>query len=751
MEAINIKTIFGITIILSVLAGTCSCSRELEKEEPFIENGNNQDNTGEGNPYWDWADRYPGVVSSLIERSENVEVPVRGGYAPFSFAPDTAALQSSGLYAAGGEYITIEVPEGTENLHCQIGIGYKLLDGQLRRRYYDVVRQYPLRPGKNEVMSYFGGYLYFYYPAGKVPSDDIAVTVSGAVESDDFILGVTNKMEWLERMQARAALLLNPSEDENEMAFLRWTELRSDKMVITAGIKEMATMQDPELLLKNYGTVVDSYYEFSGFDNTNQMPMRIYTDIQLPDAEQTVSMSTAKVERYGRYPIGYRRGLTDANTAWEEDILNPYYCLGIADPATEKSFLKHLLGFCEATSSNWQKSELLNWPVGKMSQRYLIAREGNIIGSDEVNYEDCVKQLNEDNPRTSDRRFMYVTLNEMQRTVMLMQLAHEYGWGMFPYLSRRCRELNFDYEENDIIHDQAANDFFVMTMSEYSGKNLYPFFKKWSFPCSEMAIRYMRNFEPLNEEFWRTFDVSKSPSFEARTPDKRFESVRPSGRLSFSMQDSDALDNWFLHGALYNVDKSTPNKPVYVRQANNLYNTDWKRAFDGDITKGIQILGHCQNKTNDTYANIPIVYLSFVGPEGLEDISQGGLIRYTGQKPSNTNLNVMKIWIPESTDLESYSEEPLTFNTLELVSSNQYYMTNYFYDIEYWDLEEKQWKPTKPDEFKFLFTHVYETYYFEETYTTTRIRYKMQPIVPGTSGYSICEYNEMNFGLVRED
>ncbi|MGM9768209.1 MAG: M60 family peptidase N-terminal accessory domain-containing protein [Candidatus Cryptobacteroides sp.] len=750
---LSVRCFLSIAMIAAFSLSVYSCAEKSIEEESFIETGGEEGEAGGGNPYWDWADRYPGVVSSMIDRVEGVNVKVRGGYEPFEFAPDSAVLQSTGLYAAGGDYITVEVPDGVTDLHCQIGIGYPLVDGQLRRRYYDVVRRYELHSGKNEVMSHFGGFLYFYYPAGKVAPSDIEVTVSGAVESDDFVLGETNRVEWMERMQARAALIKNPSEDDEEMAFLRWVELRSDKFILTAGVKEMSAIKDPEKLLENYGKVVDAYYAFAGFDNVNQMPMRVITDIQLPDAEQTVSMSAPKVERYGKYPIAFRRGLTDTAVEWEEKLLNHYYVLGIGDPTDGTSFLKPLLGFCDAVSPAWYNSDLMKWPVGKMSQRYLIAREGNIIQSDEVDYPGTIANLNKEYPRTSDARFTYPNCNEMGRTVMYMQLAQEYGWEMFPYLNKRSRELGFSYEKDPVILDQAANDFFVMTMSEYAGKNLYPFFKQWKFPCSEMAIKYMSNFDDFDEDemFWKAYNAGKNPEFVARTPDLSYADKRPSGRLEFSMPTPDDLRNWFLFAALYNVDKSTPEKTVWSRQVNSLYNTDWNKAFDGDITKGIQILGHCQNKTNDTYANIPYCYLSFVGPGALSDLGEGIFTYPASKKPANNvSPNVFRIYIPEDTDLDSYSNEPLTFNTLMLVNSNQYYMTSYFYDIEYWDMEEEVWKPTSPSEHLLLYTHLYEAYYFDETYTTTRIRYKMQPITPGTSGYSICEYNEMNFGFVKE-
>ncbi len=80
---------------------------------------------------------------------------------------------------------------------------------------------------------------------------------------------------------------------------------------------------------------------------------------------------------------------------------------------------------------------------------------------------------------------------------------------------------------------------------------------------------------------------------------------------------------------------------------------------------------------------------------------------------------------------------------------NNYYFTSYIYNIEYWDIDANEWKPTIPSEFKLLYNSNWEFYYFEKEYTTTQLKFKLQPITPGTSGYSITQFNEISFGLVK--
>lgn len=103
-------------------AGAFSCSKDLTEEAPLIDMGGSDQGGSSGNPYWDWADKFPGIVSSGIERVFGVQVPVKGGYEPLAFAPDSAVLQRTGLYVASGDQVEIVVPEGTDDLQYQIGI-----------------------------------------------------------------------------------------------------------------------------------------------------------------------------------------------------------------------------------------------------------------------------------------------------------------------------------------------------------------------------------------------------------------------------------------------------------------------------------------------------------------------------------------------------------------------------------------------------------------------------------------------------
>ena len=61
---------FLIILLSAVIAiGAFSCSKDLTEETPLIDMGGSDEGSSAGNPYWDWADKFPGIVSASIERA----------------------------------------------------------------------------------------------------------------------------------------------------------------------------------------------------------------------------------------------------------------------------------------------------------------------------------------------------------------------------------------------------------------------------------------------------------------------------------------------------------------------------------------------------------------------------------------------------------------------------------------------------------------------------------------------------------
>jgi hypothetical protein len=696
-------------VLLSVIALAIACRKDMPAEEPFIETGGGGEQKKE-NPYWDWADKFPGPVSANIERVADFEVTVEGGYQPIAYAPDSALLQSTGLFAPSDGNIEIVVPEGVVDLCWQIGMGYTLAPGQLRKRYGNIVSRGTLHAGSNSVSSYFGGFLYFCYPAGSVPAHDVTVKVTGAVQSDDYIYGQTDAREWLTRMLSRAEIIALGSEDKDSTAFLNWCELRSLKVICTMGVPEMAAMTNPQSVLDHMGNIADSYLLFGGYDPAGQPPMRIYTDIQLPDPAQTPAVQAANIFRYGGYPTGCVRGETPTAFVDEKRILSPDLLKAQNDPAYGNWYAL-LYGFGEAVQSPWQRSPLL-WQTSLQIGYYHYARTIGLWPGKVINFANHVASLNAyyDVEATNENNGdMYRSLSDDVRTTMLIQLTNHLGWGLFPYVSSRARELGLTYVEDPFLKGQEACDFFAMSACEYADEDLSPFFKKWRFPITAEAVRYAELFPAVSENFWENYNPVYIPVFDPRTPNKSL--ARPQGRLHFTMHN-DTKDTWLIEGTRWNIYDYRQGMLTAVNSNDSDSNAEWRKAFDNDGTNNDQhrtgLLGHLQTAQHSLDAHIAEYTLSF------------------------------------------RTDAPLKINTWAYWQPQLYYYANHVYDIRYWDENALEWKPTVPDRFKQDLTNSYEFYYFDESFTTSKIKFKILPrIVGAVTGYITAQCCELGVGYTE--
>lgn len=494
-----------------LLAVVFACADDIIPEEGFIPmNPENGTENSQANPYWAWVDKFPGPISQQLPRLEDTLVTVKGGYASFAFNEEVAALQSTGLYAPPGEILVVRVPEGTTGLHYRIGIhARKLANGQVRLRYEDVSVAGELVPGENRIMNWFGGFLYFYYPAEQVPASDIQVSVNGGVATHDYILGQTDWQKWIGdkvyNLQQDTVVVGTDTTFQDREA-LNWTELRSDKVIVSIGTPELKEVANPETILELYGKIVDAYYAFKGLDATGQMPIRVYTDVELPDETQTPASPGTKKYMVGEYPLGFIRGekdkIVDAGR-----ILNPYI-LQCQTAEQYEPWFTLFFAFNEMFRSSWEQSPFWKDVMDRASYYYYANRNGwwpeQVI--------DFKAYLNEQKDPLITKPFEGMTLSD-KRLTFFMQLVNEVGWELFPYLSKKSREQGFTEEWR-----QDPVDFFMMGASEYAGLNLTDFFRFWLLPISPYALNYMNKF-PNPEVFWLEYDQNKMGDFTPRTPD----------------------------------------------------------------------------------------------------------------------------------------------------------------------------------------------------------------------------------------
>lgn len=470
----KIGIIFGILLMMS-------CSEDMMKEDPsFIpENPNPDGEQLPPNEQWAWVGKYPGEISNSYQRLSNIEVKISGNYQPKTLHMETNLKywQSSGLYVPPAEEVTVVVPAGVSNLNYQIGIAdAKLPSGVKYERYEKVSTNGALTPGENKIHSNFGGPLYFYFE-GTPTTSEATLTVSGATKSVDYIMGETDKNEWL----TTVADSVNPP--------MTWGELIGKRVIFTLPLNAMKKIADPDFFLKFYDDLVELDFDVLAGLSSNDLPMpwRVYSDVQLPnDANGTA------YKVYPSYPMGYNSITADS---LEDSVIG----LPLFEGKNGDMILK---GFAGLYGMDWGNSKLLKNAIQQNSIYHFYQRRGRWSSLD-ITMKKPVEPVNR-----------YWMARDADRNTMVLQLLQEYGWSLFTYCSKRCQEEI----QTSNVPDRYKNDLFAMYACEFANADLSEFFAAWDFQVSMYAQAYMKNYAPATNKFWNTNTPSKQPSLATAEP-----------------------------------------------------------------------------------------------------------------------------------------------------------------------------------------------------------------------------------------
>ncbi len=755
-----------------------SCTKDPETEKPFLDDPTPAPEKKQ-NLLWEWAAAYPGPVSPEVERAEGCQVQVRGGYSRLIISPSTPVLQSTGLFVPMEDSIEIVVPSGVNKLHYQIGLGHKLETGQIMLRYGNCVEHGLLEAGKTQkLLSWIGGFLYFYYEPGDVPAstDPVTITVNGAIKSDDYIMGSTEQEEadWMKRMNTRANYVTlhkaDPGVTSASMPFLMWTELRSPKVILTMGIPEMVAMSKPSDVLSNLENIVDSYMWFGAYDQQNQPPLRVHTDLQVPDNRQRIGSELTWYEEinkfyYPGYPItcvrapGVDASARDAKRVITIDLLQ---CKNNITGDNFGNWYALLRGFGETFLGPWAKSPYLltstrdmgfyhyartlnNWPGGVLDFDPLVEKL-NANPPKAINYNNSLITMYEanlvrsyDDDKNADETIRSAATTKLNmRVTMLMQIVSHVGWGVFPYMSERCRELNYTNTWN-----QGSHDLFVMLVSEYAGENMAPFFDAWHFPYTQAAYDYIKQFPAITPDadglmFWKhrteTLDYLKTAVAEKNPLEKRipartvpFPAVRATGIDSILMDPTQGWEASCIH--YLPIDGTYITKWIQIDYYNDNHRVSPDNPFNDCVSEEAyarrgytKFGGHNVGSTIRTRlttvgdaayigATIPAELTSFLDTSGR--VNRFEII--TGHNPITFNALQWE-WGQSGANMQGYK----------------------IWDIEYQNTAG-EWVRTNPSEMRLLFAAVDDDvrlnwYYFKETYTTNKFRFCITGNLPAVIG-----------------
>lgn len=394
-----------------------------------------------------FADVFPGKIAEDTPIVNEQEIVIDFDYADFDYIRmniPPGNWISTGLYAPAGEAITIEVPEGVEDLDIQIGAHTDNLMGKdIWHRAPIVTYRESLETGTNEFMSPYGGLVYF-IPTEAKENVEETITVNGLVHAPYFKKGETTNETWNETVKHYDA---------------PWSELHGDRIILTLPSDVVRKVDDPEALMDKWDEMVDQYDLLIG----------VSPDLPLPHR------SVDRAQRFV-FDIQVGAGLMHAG----------YPMVGPIDRFAEEAIDLESdqlgsWGFWHEIGHQYQQKPWIWGEVGEVTTNIhsihieeYFGKESNLLTKNndgEDYYDQAFAYLEKDNAEKD-----YSDIELFERLVAFMQLQHAYGWEFYTDLQTAYRELA---EEELPTNDQEKKDLLAYMTSTTSGEDLISFFDAW--------------------------------------------------------------------------------------------------------------------------------------------------------------------------------------------------------------------------------------------------------------------------------
>jgi hypothetical protein len=203
-------------------------------------------------------------VSTTMEVNGNL----KGNHYKFSYAkPNGTIMVSTGLYANAGESITVTVPQGVvNNSFIIIGCHRDSLANKKDKlkRFPLISRQYIITSNKMNLVSAFGGLVYFgIQPGSKQGKFD--VTITNCCESPTYFLDKTTDDQW------------NILKKVN----VPWGEVVGRNIICTYPQEWLKNLAEPKPIAQYWDKVVRYQDNMVGITRDFIRPERIVLDLQI--------------------------------------------------------------------------------------------------------------------------------------------------------------------------------------------------------------------------------------------------------------------------------------------------------------------------------------------------------------------------------------------------------------------------------------------------------------------------------------
>ncbi|HUT33832.1 MAG TPA: M60 family metallopeptidase [Planctomycetota bacterium] len=385
------------------------------------------------------AAAFPGAVPDKAERvTRTLEINTT-----------VPAWHSTGLYAAPGELLAVEVPQAAagKGLWARIGAHSDTLWHHAAwRRVPDICRRFPLNAPATKAANAFGGLVYVEVPGGcKVGV--VPVKIGGAVEAPLYVLGKMDLAAWRETIRQRPA---------------PWAELATSKVIITLPSKNVRTLDEPEDLMKFWDQVLDACAELAAIPLERSRPERYVTDVQISAGYM-----------HSGYPLMTHLDMADV-FADKKRLL--------ADAHGGVWGLFHEMGH------NHQSGDWTFGGTGEVTVNlFTLYVYDKVLGRAPKSLRNFGPE-----PRAKTLKTYLATGPDFGKwksapflaLLMYIQLQEGFGWDAFKKVFAEYRALPGRQKPRS---DDEKRDQWMVRFSRAVGRNLGPFFQAWGVPTSDKA------------------------------------------------------------------------------------------------------------------------------------------------------------------------------------------------------------------------------------------------------------------------
>lgn len=399
------------------------------------------------------AEFFPGAVPADAPRLASRAV---------SIDTSVPAWHSTGLYAAPGELIQVQLPPEAVDKGFGVRIGCHS-DGLWHldkwQRAPEISRRESLRQPQTAAANPFGGLIYIEVP-GDCKLGTISVSVAGAVEAPRYIHGKTSVEEWKTKLRNAPA---------------PWAELETKKVILSVPSAKIRQLDDPDALMAVWDAVLDADADFATIPRERQRSERIVPDTQISagymhsgypimtwlDGSVDTSISTAKMKAgsWGHFhELGHNHQVGD----WTFDGTGEVTC---------NLFSLYVMETVCGQPSGRGHDAMEPVSVEKRLRKHLETR--------------AVFERWKADP------FLALT--------MYHQLRTGFGWETFKKVFAEYRDLP---KAERPKNDDEERDQWMVRFSRAAGKNLGPFFQAWGVPTSQAARDSIQELSAWMPEDW---------------------------------------------------------------------------------------------------------------------------------------------------------------------------------------------------------------------------------------------------------